>query len=74
MRVLLVSLFVASLLAIAFLALNYIWEWFFIHYGTVRKIILSALVLSMVGTGIAMVFSATYSKNSNHPTVGKKDL
>ena len=72
MKHFIVSLFVISLLAVSFLALNYLWDWVPIDYSTVLKVVISVLVLVMVSTGLAMVFSSAYAKNPNQPNVGKK--
>lgn len=73
MKQFIVSLFVISLLAVGFLALNYLWDWITIDYTTVLKVLVSVLVLVMISTGLAMVFSSAYPKNSKQPNVGKKD-
>lgn len=66
-------LFVASLLVLGFVALNYIWNWVQIDYSGLAKVFISVLVVIFIGTGLAMVFSAGYAKKDNQRNVGKKD-
>lgn len=66
-------LFVASLLVLGFVALNYIWNWVQIDYSGLVKVFISVLVVIFIGTGLAMVFSAGYAKKDNQRNVGKKD-
>ncbi|CDS91471.1 hypothetical protein [Sphingobacterium faecium] len=66
-------LFVASLLILGFIALNYIWHWIPIDYTGLVKVFISVLVLIFIGTGLAMVISAGYGRKDNQQDVGKKD-
>ncbi|UPZ35214.1 hypothetical protein MUB18_13985 [Sphingobacterium sp. PCS056] len=66
-------LFVASLLILGFIALNYIWHWIPIDYTGLIKVFISVLVLIFIGTGLAMVISAAYGRKDNQQDVGKKD-
>jgi preprotein translocase subunit SecG len=73
MKHLITFLFVASLLVLGFVALNYIWLWWPTDYTGLMKVFISVLVVIFIGTGLAMVFSAGYSRNDNHQNGGKKD-
>ncbi|MCL7987076.1 hypothetical protein M8998_03870 [Sphingobacterium sp. lm-10] len=72
MKYFIVVVFILSLLGVCFLCLNYLWAWFPVDYGQVMKIILSGLILLLVLTGLAMLFSSALGENPNHPSVGKK--
>lgn len=65
MKHLITFLFVASLLVLGFVALNYIWKWFPIDYTGLVKVFISILVVIFIGTGLAMVFSAGYARKDN---------
>lgn len=73
MKHLITFLFIASLLVLGFIALNYIWHWVPIDYNGVAKVFISIFILVFIVTGMAMVFSAAYRRKDNHPNVGKKD-
>lgn len=73
MKHIIVFLFVVSLLVLGFVALNYIWDWVAIDYTAMVKVIISVFVVILIGTGLAMVFSAGYARSKNQPSVGKKD-
>lgn len=66
------TLFIVSLVGVCFLSLNYLWGWLPIDYGTVGKIVLSALILLLAITGLAMIRSGAFARNPAHPSVGKK--
>ncbi len=72
MKILVVTVFLISLLAVGFLALNFIWGWLVIAPGMLIKIGLSVLVCSLLLTGIVMMVGATAAKNPTQPEVGKK--
>ncbi|WP_447768443.1 hypothetical protein [Sphingobacterium faecium] len=73
MKHLITFIFVASLLVLGFIALNYIWHWVPIDYTGIVKVFISVLVVIFIGTGLAMVFSAGYSRKKQQQDVGKKD-
>lgn len=73
MKHIVVSLFIISLLAVGFFALNHLWNWVEINYTTVVKAVISLSIAVFSLTGLMMIFKAGYAKNPSHPDVGKKN-
>lgn len=72
MRTIIALLFILSILILAFLGLNHLWNWVDIIYTKVIKGFISAVIAVFAFTGIAIVRYTAYHKNPQHPNVGKK--